>query len=256
MRPISDKELDKLFQHRLGNLEIEPSGAVWKKISVRMDQKRRKKSLFPIFWMAAASITVIIATGLWYFRSPQVIFLHGSTDSAKPILDTAQPEPSILVERPVSPDKTLITNPSDLKLVSSTEVSPEQYTGVQNTAAAEAELPLIEPVVPVAESANRLNQVQVKKTIQVLSRYSDDQSALDANQPDKTAKFDFSDDGINQYEAEVRKQKKIRSIGSLVNFVMSKVDKREDKLIEFKESDEGSEVSGINLGLVKIKSKK
>jgi len=41
-----------------------------------------------------------------------------------------------------------------------------------------------------------------------------------------------------------------------VNFVIAQVDKREDKLIEFTESDEGTEVSGINLGLLKIKSKK
>ena len=67
---------------------------------------------------------------------------------------------------------------------------------------------------------------------------------------------DFSEDELNPDESEVRGQRKIRSIGSLVNFVIAKVDKREDKLIEFKDSDEGSEVSGINLGLVKIKGKK
>lgn len=256
MRPISDRELDKSFQQRLGNLEIEPSEAVWEKISGCMNQGSRRKPLFSGLWMAAASITVIMAVGLWYFRSPQVIFLHGSTEPAQPILDAALPEPSILVERPFSPEKTLKTNPSNLKPFRSSLVSQEQFTVVQSTPVAEPELPLVKPVVPVAESADRLSQVQVKNTIQVPSRYSEDQSALDANQPDQIAKFDFSDDGLNQEEAEVRKQKKIRSIGSLVNFVISKVDKREDKLIEFKDSDEGSEISGINLGLVKIKNKK
>jgi hypothetical protein len=72
----------------------------------------------------------------------------------------------------------------------------------------------------------------------------------------EAAKAVFIEEESDIEENELRGQKKIRSIGSLVNFVIAKVDKREDKLIEFKDSDEGSEVSGINLGLVKIKSKK
>jgi hypothetical protein len=98
--------------------------------------------------------------------------------------------------------------------------------------------------------------VQPKKSVKVPNRYSGDQSALDVTQPDMLAIADFSEDEVNPDETEVRGQRKIRSIGSLVNFVIAKVDKREDKLIEFKDSDEGSEVSGINLGLVKIKGKK
>jgi hypothetical protein len=92
--------------------------------------------------------------------------------------------------------------------------------------------------------------------VKVPSRYSGDQSELDVTQPDMMAKAEFTEDEEYIEENELRGQKKIRSIGSLVNFVIAKVDKREDKLIEFKDSDEGSEVSGINLGLVKIKSKK
>jgi len=50
-------------------------------------------------------------------------------------------------------------------------------------------------------------------------------------------------------------KRKIRSIGGLVNYVVGKVDPRDDKVIEFTDNDEGTEVSGINLGLLKIKSK-
>ena len=39
MHPISDKELDKLFQQRFGDLEVEPSNDVWEKISNKMDKK-------------------------------------------------------------------------------------------------------------------------------------------------------------------------------------------------------------------------
>jgi hypothetical protein len=48
---------------------------------------------------------------------------------------------------------------------------------------------------------------------------------------------------------------RIKSIGGLVNFVIAQVDKREDKIIEFRDGEEGSEVSGINLGPLKFKNR-
>lgn len=54
------------------------------------------------------------------------------------------------------------------------------------------------------------------------------------------------------------KHKRIRSIGDVVNLVMAKVDKREDKLIQFTDSDDGDEsnVTGINLGIINLKKEK
>ena len=66
-------------------------------------------------------------------------------------------------------------------------------------------------------------------------------------------KLDFAESQLIESEAP---KIKIRSIGSLVNFVIAKVDHREDKIIEFEDNDEGSEVSGINLGVLKFKSRK
>ena len=261
MHPISDKELDKLFQQRFGDLEIEPSAAVWEKITGTMDQKRRK-SAFPSFWMAAASIVVLIAAGLLYFRPQEVIRLQGSTEMAQNIEDnSSRPE---LNEAPVSIEEPLNGTQKeesvlpDYGLVNSSEVKQSEYVLVPKTPLTEPEVkaPAPEPVVIASEPVKKANPVQPKKSVKVPNRYSGDQSALDVTQPDMMAIADFSEDELNPDESEVRGQRKIRSIGSLVNFVIAKVDKREDKLIEFKDSDEGSEVSGINLGLVKIKSKK
>lgn len=261
MHPISDKELDKLFQQRFGDLEIEPSAAVWEKITGTMDQKRRK-SAFPSFWMAAASIVVLISAGLLYFRPQEVIRLQGSTEMAQNIEDNSpRPElnePSVAIKEPFNGTQTEKTDLPDFSLVNASEVKSSEYPLVQKAPVAEPEIkvPAAEPVLIAAEPVKKVSQVQPKKSVKVPNRYSGDQSALDVTQPDMMAKADFSEDEINPDESEVRGQRKIRSIGSLVNFVIAKVDKREDKLIEFKDSDEGSEVSGINLGLVKIKGKK
>ena len=261
MHPISDKELDKLFQQRFGDLEIEPSAAVWEKITGTMDQKRRK-SAFPSFWMAAASIVVLISAGLLYFRPQEVIRLQGSTEMAQNMEDnSSRPqlnEAPVSIEQPLNGAQKEESDLPDYGLVNTSEVKPGEYSLVQKTPVAEPEIkvPAPEPVVIAAEPVKKVNAVQPKKAVKVPNRYSGDQSALDVTQPDMLAIADFSEDEVNPDESEVRGQRKIRSIGSLVNFVIAKVDKREDKLIEFKDSDEGSEVSGINLGLVKIKGKK
>jgi hypothetical protein len=261
MHPISDKELDKLFQQRFGELEIEPSAAVWEKITGTMDQKRRK-SAFPSFWMAAASIVVLISAGLLYFRPQEVIKLQGSTVIAQNIEDnSSRPELNespVSIEDPLNGTQTEKTDLPDFSPVNTSGVKPGEYSLIQKTPVTEPEVKVIapEPVVIAAEPVKKVIQAQPKKSVKVPNRYSGDQSALDVTQPDMMAKVDFPEDGINPDESEVRGQRKIRSIGSLVNFVIAKVDKREDKLIEFKDSDEGSEVSGINLGLVKIKGKK
>ncbi|MDO8992580.1 hypothetical protein [Daejeonella sp.] len=261
MHPISDKELDKLFQQRFGDLEIEPSAAVWEKITGTMDQKRRKAA-FPSFWMAAASIVVLISAGLLYFRPQEVIKLQGSTEMAQNIEEnSSRPELNeapLTIEAPLNGPQTEKTNLPDFNMVNASEVKSSEYSLVQKVPVAgpEVKVPAAEPIVIASEPVKKVNQVQPKKSVKVPNRYSGDQSALDVTQPDMMAKADFSEDEINPEESEVRGQRKIRSIGSLVNFVIAKVDKREDKLIEFKDSDEGSEVSGINLGLVKIKGKK
>jgi hypothetical protein len=42
-------------------------------------------------------------------------------------------------------------------------------------------------------------------------------------------------------------------VGDLVNFVIAKVDKREEKIIKVSKTDEGdNEITGINLGLFKF----
>ena len=261
MHPISDKELDKLFQQRFGDLEIEPSAAVWEKITGTMDQKRRK-SAFPSFWMAAASIVVLISAGLLYFRPQEVIRLQGSTEMAQNMEDnSSRPqlnETPVSIEEPLNGAQKEESDLPDYGLVNTSEVKSSEFVLVQKTPVAEPEIkvPAPEPVVIAAEPVKKVNAVQPKKAVKVPNRYSGDQSALDVTQPDMMAIADFSEDEVNPDESEVRGQRKIRSIGSLVNFVIAKVDKREDKLIEFKDSDEGSEVSGINLGLVKIKGKK
>jgi hypothetical protein len=54
--------------------------------------------------------------------------------------------------------------------------------------------------------------------------------------------------------APVKTRHKIHSLGDLINVVVAKVDKRKDKIIQFTDTDDGdSNITGVNLGVIKIK---
>jgi hypothetical protein len=260
MHPISDKDLDKLFQQRFGNLKVEPSNDVWGKISNTMDNKVSGKQSFSIFWLAAASVIVVITAGLWFTRPIGIIKLQKSPEMAKekvevllpqikkaPINESIQKE-SILAE--LKPRLTEFSNEkpagSDYKLLTETsQATPELKPAAEQAPVVIASVNVIKPITILS-----------KQLVKVPERYFSDQLLLDVSQADMIAKVDRPEDHTLNEERVHNENKKIRSIASLVNFVIAKVDKREDKLIEFKDGAEGSEVSGINLGLVKIKSRK
>jgi hypothetical protein len=260
MHPISDKELDKLFQQRFGDLEVEPSNDVWEKISNKMDKKSSGKRSFSIFWMAAASVIVVISAGLWFTRPIETVKLQRSSELAEEKVETLVPpiinEP---ITEPVQEEPVLAELNPGLTEFSKEKPAVSDFKLI-------AEIPQAIPEVkPAAEerkiiiASNVVKKpifTQPKQSVKVPERYSGDQSLLDVTQADMIAKVDVEEEQIKDEEHVNSGNKRIRSIAGLVNFVIARVDKREDKLIEFKDGVEGSEVSGINLGLVKIKSRK
>ena len=53
------------------------------------------------------------------------------------------------------------------------------------------------------------------------------------------------------------KKHRIRSLGDVLNVVIAAVDKREDKFIEFSNTDEDdATITGLNLGIIKVKKEK
>jgi len=254
MHPISDKELDKVFQQRFEDVEFQPSEGVWGKIAARMDQKEKVNKPFPVFWMAAASVVIILGASLWFYRPVKMIKLQGT-------------DQNLVHNSPVSPISDLGTGAATLdphqpeikgfdfsKLASSEQKTfntVQEETGTNESA---VELPR-QDVMASTNSSKRINleTVQPIKEVKV-PRYGGDQSQLDVTQPDMIASAPVVQNDLLVDQEQIA-QKRIRSVGSLVNFVISKVDRRDDKIIEFKDGDEGSEISGINLGLIKLKSR-
>lgn len=260
MHPVSDKELDKLVQKRFEDFQVEPSNQVWDKISSTLDNKKPVKKTFSILWMAAASVVLVLSAGLWFSNVQEQNIVQENIGIASEKTQKLIPLPQNEdIELPVKKELK-----KSVKLVETHEEIVLIYP-------VRLEVPENEPLDIIPEPKPQEKQAvvilasndtkkpvlnQPKQEVKVPERYTGDQSTLDLSQPNLTASQNSKSSYYQANDDASDRGKKVKGIGGLVNFVIAQVDKREDKLIEFTESDEGTEVSGINLGLLKIKSKK
>lgn len=251
MQSMSDKELDQLFQSGFESFEAEPAASLWSSIESQLDNKPRKRTGMPVFWMAAASVVVLLGAGLWLFRPEDKVYLKGNSVLAKmqekpeQTTPAEMPAPAAPAAEETAPAETRperrpvrVSKPAEYL---ATANRPEPVREPEPEAALMA---AEEPVtggqaatvmaMAAAEETPHTRRGEVHQTVLAMLPPEDAESA----------------------EQPLRERRKIRSVGDFVNFVVAKVDQREDKLIELADDDEGTKISGINLGLFKIKSKK
>lgn len=254
MHPISDKELDKLFQQKFEHAEFKPSEGIWGKIAEQMDQPaKRKKKPFPIFWMAAASAVFVVGAALLLNSPDEVIKLQGTPDYAG-LSETEESFNSEQVQSNPGAENNVRMEKTGGAQLKAAQFTPIRTVESQDPKAAE---PGQETIILASNTRGAVKEpVKQEEEMFIPELYTGDLSKLDVTQNNMIARVeDYNYQAGEEAEAEVNGRRK-RSIGSLVNYVVSKVDKRDNKIIEFKDSDEGSEVSGINLGPIKFKSKK
>lgn len=240
MQGMSDDHFDKLFKDKFSGFEAEPSGSVWKRISLNLREKNERK--FPLFWIAAASVVVVISAFLWLMPSKAPVKLYGTK---KP-----SPEAEVAVVKQEKPDAGLYSEPVkpsvDIKVISQPGKKRVQATAnIPDRARVRPEYQE-SSTLAVNETGDRLT-VTVNPPTEITSL--GEISVASADIPVLT------DTPIIDAEAqEPRSKQKIKTVGDLVNFVISKVDKRKNKIIEFSKEDEGDVVSGLNLGLLQYKT--
>lgn len=55
---MDHKNIDKLFQEQLKNLEVSPNKSAWNNIETKLKKKKRK--VFPIWWFSGAAVAILI----------------------------------------------------------------------------------------------------------------------------------------------------------------------------------------------------
>ncbi|MFD0751750.1 hypothetical protein ACFQZS_16480 [Mucilaginibacter calamicampi] len=252
---MQDKEFDQLFNSKLGDFEMEPSAHVWQNITRDLDGKKAKRSIMPYLGIAASVIVLACVS---------VLFLNKTVKKPH--------QPVTLVK--VKPVKPLSTSDTSKPPVEVDNVEDDTYLKEKAVVAVEPKKPVPANKVPQVEqvkeetilSSNPVAQktepvlanATVEKPILLRPQAPDTEigavTATLINQP-KTiteAPGSYITDPIPEKSPE---KKRAHGLGGFFNTIIAAVDKREDKLIEFTDAnnDEGTRITGVNLGIFKIK---
>lgn len=246
MENMQDKEFDKLFQQKFEGFEVEPSSKTWKNVIQKLDNKVEDKKSFQSYWAVAATIAIITIAGLWFSKPGEKIRLHGKAKVIEPF-----EEPKAVI--PQVESMTKFGSAEKVVLKNEGEIAVKPFFKPEWETKPEIFIEKAEEEIAYEETAPEEIKISSKEK---KSETKVEEKALATVQDTSEALWAMADNGMEQDEALKAVDKNRNSVGNLVNFVISKVDKRENKIIEFTDTDEGSMVSGINLGLVRFKSRK
>lgn len=235
MQEKLDKAFDRSLRDKFREFSEEPSPAVWEQIAVGLDRPDRKR--LPYAWLAAACVVIFASVLLWPKQEPEEMILTKAPIVKLPVAETASAKQEnfknlaiVQIEKKVVPNSVRYEDPLDasnelMVVVSSPTESPAALTAFSSQPAAST------PVVAEAVIASPMPDMDIAANT--------------------SSVINDAEDSVDSF---VPKQKK--GLGKLVNFVLSQVDPREDKLIEVSEdAGEGIRVTGLNFGLVKMKNK-
>ncbi len=251
---MQDKEFDKIFNTKFEDFEVEPSAMVWDNIAEGLDGKKAKPVIMP--WLSiAATVLVVLGAGVFFLQ-------NGKPTDDRPKhnkLVATRVEPAKVVT-PAQPVEAVIAKQA-ANVASTVKHHDNTIPSVNNNTSATVNTP--EPIIKQTEPVKPIDQPQL---IAAVIDPASTHVSTTATVPDVKLTPQILD-AAPQVEKPVMasadkqnavpvKKRGIHNLGGLVNALVAKIDKREDKLIEFSESDDdenGSDLTGVNLRLIKIK---
>lgn len=248
---MQDKELDELFRSKLDELEIKPSPNVWVEIEAGLEKDRRKKAYIP-FLSIAASIVVLFTIG-WLFMPQEARIIVKTATNA----NLAKVPATTMGTDPTEPI-TVISKPAKIIRSGSVVVKNDALPTENQNADKDSTESAIRPVTNSDEQLASINASKTAAITPVLPLESTQIANLQPIQI-KPPQVVESQPIIAQVPAikdrglAAKPKHTMLSLGSLINAMVAKVDKREDKIIEFTDDDGDSNITGVNLGIIKIK---
>lgn len=257
---MQDNQFDELFRSKLEGFEAEPSQGVWERIADHLGGKKSSISLFPFIGIAA-SILVLVAAGVLFI--PQKVKVSSKNLAHNTIANSQTKNVTPIKNKT---DETLAVPRASNRPYAQTEVNKRSFhfnsrNVSRETGSSETEL----TPVKAAEAVTLATLPQRHEIIMPV--VPDETTELTSKQSLKETDTFGSKPVLLSAEVPVvktpdmvpgkQKRHKIHSFGDLVNVVVAKVDKRRDKFIEFSDADDDqSNITGINLGVIKIKREK
>ncbi|WP_316846742.1 hypothetical protein [Pedobacter psychrodurus] len=250
MQPIRDKDFDQLFKDAFADAEVTPSRDLWSNIESEITPK--KKRIIPIYWLSAAAVLLIATIGILVYQQQNTS--SEGKQLASNTIETTKP----VVQAPIVKDTvTKIVEPVE----NITPVLPVQRKSVSAVAKTKVKQELIKPV----EKQRIVTAPEMQKQEAVLAKVEEPKKDIKTKieeailQPKEETVIVANptavkiDEPVNDNE---QSNKGIRNVGDVVNLIVNKMDKRKDKLIQFRTDDDDSSLSSINIGPFKIGKRK
>ncbi|CAH0253808.1 MULTISPECIES: hypothetical protein [unclassified Pedobacter] len=246
MQPIRDKDFDQLFKDAFADAEVTPSRDLWSNIESEIAPK--KKRIIPIYWLSAAAVLLIATIGILVYQQ------QDSTNGDKKLANNTieKKKPAVRVQTIKDSSATIVApveniapvlpvQPKAVSVIAKTKVKHEVKPAVEQQRIVTApEMQKQETVVAKVVEPKKDIKAEIEEAI--LQPKEEVVTALVAT-PVKT------DAPINDNE---QSNKGIRNVGDVVNLIVNKMDKRKDKLIQFRTDDDDSSLASINIGPFKI----
>lgn len=261
---MQNNEFDQLFRDKFEDAEVEPSLNLWAHIEEKLVVK--PKRVFPVYWSAAAAVLVAVTIGLLFIKPDKIQLRTAVTVTQKTAMDpagiaqqqisTASPHVKIGTEAGNAVEaltKVSVNSsaPSTIDAVTAQQSLKNSDVKGQvvstDPIAAKKDLIAMQPSEVISHPDNK--EPVSKKEIAKLPTVSLPVEEVVLASADVVK-------GDEENENKQAESGRIRNVGDLVNFVVDKVDKREEKFIQFKTEDDDSSLISLNIGMFRFNQKK
>jgi len=252
MQHIQDKEFDRLFKERFEGAEIEPSANLWDNIEKGLRPKRKR--FVPVYWMAAAVVAAVLTAGLIFFNQKEE-----RIPLQAPLAVTEQPKPAeqkdtVQGEKEAEPTVAAeVRQPAGRSAFAKVKLTVAAKGNDRDTLNnfVQKNIKAMQPITEIARLTTKPDAVKEDRPKLDEEPVTPQNEVMIASTDMPAVKEEMSN------ENDQADKKGIRNVGDLINYVVDKVDKREDKLIQFNtDNDDNSSLVGINLGMIKFSHKK
>ncbi len=251
MQPIRDKDFDQLFKDAFADAEVTPSRDLWSNIESEIAPK--KKRIIPVYWLSAAAVLLIATLGI-------LVYQQQNTDGGKKLASNTIEKTKPAVQGPMVKDTVAkIVEPVE-NIAPVLPVQPRAASAIAKTKVKQEVKPVIEKEKQTIITAPDMQKQEtavakveepkkdIKTKIEEAILQPKEETLIVANPT--TVK---TDEPVNDNE---QTNKGIRNVGDVVNLIVNKMDKRKDKLIQFRTDDDDSSLASINIGPFKIGKRK
>lgn len=235
MEQMQNKEFDRLFKEQLEGAEVTPSANLWGNIADQLQPVRKR--LLPAYLTAAAAALLVVGIGLLMPEGEKIRL-------QAPVNVLA----NIPLQAPVNHADNQRVTADEEPVAPATESTPLVIAPRLTEAEAQKDLMGMQPGQDVV--------LLVKKPIVVATDRVDAVTQPSTEPPVSLASADIAvENPLDEIKEGHTEYKGIRNVGDLVNFVVSKVDKREKKFLRFETDDDNSSLVAFNIGFIKFNKK-